>query len=159
MILSSKLYLKHSYLRSLVLVLKALLPQVISIFRDTPVVKLKKRGQLEVDSKFQYPILEVLDSQTLKCISCGLCEKACPTKCIEIVRSSALEINGSLSYGPPPEKFNIDIGKCIQCGFCQEVCPVGAISLAGDYNLLNLDGLLLGIVELKKQAKLPKEEF
>ncbi len=43
------------------------------------------------------------------CVSCGLCEPACPVGCIS---------SGDSQY-------NVGDG-CIDCGACASVCPVGA---------------------------------
>jgi len=44
------------------------------------------------------------------CISCGVCEGECPTKCI--------------SQGDPI--YVINGPECIDCGACAGVCPVDA---------------------------------
>lgn len=46
------------------------------------------------------------------CISCGLCEQACPHDAIVVQGGSAV----------------IDISKCTSCGECVRVCPVSSIS-------------------------------
>ena len=58
-----------------------------------------------------------------KCRSCGLCERICPNKAIEMV-----EING--------KKYpKIDLGKCSFCGLCVENCPAKALKLTGNFSL------------------------
>ncbi|WP_214061419.1 MULTISPECIES: DUF362 domain-containing protein [unclassified Mesotoga] len=44
-----------------------------------------------------------------KCVSCRVCERACPAGAIDVSR------------------FNIDYGKCIACYVCHELCPEDAI--------------------------------
>ncbi len=44
-----------------------------------------------------------------KCVSCRVCERACPAGAIDTSR------------------FNIDYGKCITCYVCHELCPEDAI--------------------------------
>lgn len=51
-------------------------------------------------------------SCTAGCISCGKCEKNCPTGAIHVVGNVA----------------RIDTEKCINCGECVHVCPVRAIT-------------------------------
>ncbi len=58
-----------------------------------------------------------------KCKSCGLCERICPSRAIEMI-----EIKG--------KKYpKIDMGKCSFCGLCTEICPFGALKLTKNFSL------------------------
>lgn len=52
------------------------------------------------------------------CISCGLCERNCPTDAIKLKQVRGFE----------KKKSVCDHKTCIRCGECAFVCPVKAIS-------------------------------
>ncbi len=58
-----------------------------------------------------------------KCISCGLCERDCPAKAIELVEVS----------GKRMPKFYLD--SCIFCNLCAESCPREAIKLSPEFEM------------------------
>ena len=58
-----------------------------------------------------------------KCISCGLCERDCPAKAIELVEVS----------GKRMPQFYLD--RCIFCFLCAEGCPREAIKLSTTYEM------------------------
>ncbi len=62
-----------------------------------------------------------------KCVACGLCEVACPPKCITIV--GAMREDGT-RY---PETYTLNGAVCIFCGFCEEACPEEAIVMSYTY--------------------------
>ncbi len=68
------------------------------------------------------------------CISCRLCETACPIACIVIedVKGAKSSVMSKITGKPTPKqryplRFDIDIAKCMYCGLCTEPCPTGAI--------------------------------
>lgn len=69
-----------------------------------------------------------------KCVACGLCEVACPPRCISIVGA---ERQSGERY---PLTYVLDGSRCIFCGFCEEVCPKEAIVMSHDWkNLCEFD--------------------
>ena len=61
-----------------------------------------------------YPEIMTYD---MKCIKCGACINACPTKAITVVDNMR----------------TIDRSKCDLCMECADVCPAGAIEKTGKY--------------------------
>jgi len=58
-----------------------------------------------------------------KCISCGLCERDCPAKAIELIEVS----------GKRMPQFYLD--RCIFCYQCSEGCPRDAIKLSANFEM------------------------
>ena len=74
-----------------------------------------------------------------QCISCLLCEKACPIECIKIedVRIEKIMITDVDGRPTPkvkePTLFNINMYKCMYCGLCVDPCPTGAIRFTKEF--------------------------
>jgi NADH-quinone oxidoreductase subunit I len=89
----------------------------------------------------------------LRCVSCQICEKECPPKCIYIEKSKDKKPD---ALGKPqfyPAKFDIDISVCMSCQICVEVCPFEAIKMNTEFELATGDrfgGLLLDREHLAK---------
>ncbi|MCL5949055.1 MAG: 4Fe-4S binding protein [Candidatus Bathyarchaeota archaeon] len=62
------------------------------------------------------------------CIGCGLCNKECPSKAIEMVE---------IEKGKRRPQFRLD--KCIFCYQCAETCPRKAIENSTFYELATMD--------------------
>jgi formate hydrogenlyase subunit 6/NADH:ubiquinone oxidoreductase subunit I len=73
-----------------------------------------------------------------KCISCGLCERDCPSKAIELVEVSGKRL----------PTFYLD--RCIFCYQCTESCPREAIKLSTNFEMATTD---------KKDLLVSPEEF
>uniref|UniRef100_A0A7V5CT02 4Fe-4S dicluster domain-containing protein n=1 Tax=Acidobacterium capsulatum TaxID=33075 RepID=A0A7V5CT02_9BACT len=81
----------------------------------------------------------------LRCVSCHICEKECPPRCITIEKSTDKKPD---YVGKPqfyPAVFNIDVSVCMSCQICVEVCPFDAIRMDTAFELSTsdrFDGLL-----------------
>jgi NADH-quinone oxidoreductase subunit I len=82
----------------------------------------------------------------LRCVSCQICEKECPPKCIFIEKSKDKKPDfvGKMQFYPV--RFDIDTSVCMSCQICVEVCPFDAIRMNTAFELATDDrfgGLLL----------------
>lgn len=60
---------------------------------------------------------------TRKCMSCGACANACPSRLISIQDSGRLR---TLSF---------NLRRCTYCGLCRDACPQEAITLSSQFEL------------------------
>ena len=86
-------------------------------------------------------------AKNIRCTSCGICAKACPTQCIWIVRGTDPATGRPI---PQPKGFWIDADICMSCGFCAEYCPFDAIKMDHDYEVSSYTRNLMDINELLK---------
>jgi len=108
--------------------------------------------KLPVPEEFRYkPFLLYEEgangAKEIRCTSCGICAKACPTQCIWIVRGTDPATGKPI---PQPSGFWIDADICMSCGFCAEYCPFDAIKMDHNYEVASYTRNLMDIEELMK---------
>ena len=91
--------------------------------------------QNEAFRNFPFLVYDGADPDAgLRCVSCQICEKECPPKCIFIEKSKDKKPD---AVGKPqfyPTVFNIDVSVCMSCQICVEVCPFEAIKMDVQYD-------------------------
>ncbi len=85
-----------------------------------------------------------------KCISCGMCVRACPNKVITLQSETVARKKRLL-------KYVMDIKYCLFCGLCVEACPTGALGNEKDFELSQYKWENLPLV-LVDDEPLPEEE-
>ena len=121
--------------------------QIKTFFSVLPrqLLRKKEMSKLVKDAKelkriysIKYPKLKVYGENQTSCVSCGLCEKACPTDALKVKPVQKTDqIN--VFNGDAPKAFHLDLQTCIQCGICKLVCGVDAIELTGEYSGESID--------------------
>lgn len=93
------------------------------------------------------PRLVVKDDGNIACVSCGMCEVACPAYAITI---DGGETDRTIER--EPVRFDIDMLRCILCGFCEEACPKDAIFMSDELELADFSrrALVYDIEKLKR---------
>ena len=110
--------------------------------------------RIEASRNFPFLVYDGDDPMAgLRCVSCFICEKECPPKCIIIDKSTDKKPD---AVGKPqfyPNQFKIDISVCMSCQICVEVCPFDAIKMDNAFDIHatdRFDDLLLDKHRLAK---------
>ncbi len=96
--------------------------------------------QIERTRDFPFLVYDGDDwEKGLRCVSCQICEKECPPKCIYIEKSKDKKPDavGKLQFYPV--RFDIDVSVCMSCQICVEVCPFDAIKMDVEFELSSDD--------------------
>jgi len=99
----------------------------------TPIVTVQyPREKLEITPNYRGHIDLVKDAETgtHKCITCGSCQRECPSDCIIVDGEKREGVKGKALT-----KFTLDFTKCSLCGACVEACPTNALDYSNDYEL------------------------
>ncbi len=89
----------------------------------------------------------------LRCVSCQICEKECPPKCIFIEKSKDKKPDAAGKPQFYPVRFEIDVSVCMSCQICVEVCPFDAIKMDNDFEVSSTDRFQGFIQDRKALAK------
>lgn len=100
-------------------------------FFEKPITRQYPEEPLPTDEVTRgQPRLVVKDDGNIACVSCGMCEIACPAYAITI---DGGETDRAIER--EPKRFEIDMLRCILCGFCEEACPKDAIFMSNELEL------------------------
>lgn len=117
--------------------------------------------QIEATRDFPFLVYDGTDwEQGMRCVSCQICEKECPPKCIYIEKSKDKKPDATGKPQFYPAKFDIDISVCMSCQICVEVCPFDAIKMDVVFELSTDDrfgGLMLNKQQLSKSNEYYKK--
>lgn len=122
-------------LRGLVETARNFLGSYVSKERLTTVQFPEERApRIEASRNFPFLVYDGTDPQEgLRCVSCLICEKECPPKCIFIEKSTDKKPDATGKPQFYPARFNIDVSVCMSCQICVEVCPFDAIKMDVDF--------------------------
>jgi NADH-quinone oxidoreductase subunit I len=119
-------------------------------FFEKPITRQYPEEPLPTDEVTRgQPRLVVKDDGNIACVSCGMCEVACPAYAITI---DGGETDRAIER--EPKRFEIDMLRCILCGFCEEACPKDAIFMSNELELADYTRAAL-VYDLEK-LKRPK---
>jgi len=119
----------------------------------------ERAPRIEASRNFPFLVYDGTDPMAgLRCVSCLICEKECPPKCIFIEKSTDKKPD---AVGKPqfyPSKFNIDVSVCMSCQICVEVCPFDAIKMDNAFELSATDRFDALLFDKQQLAK-PNEYY
>jgi len=109
------------------------------------------------------------DPAVPRCVACGACAKACPSRCLTVLCPVAAKEDkaggASVTMAPAPQKgvktpgqFILDFSLCSLCGQCVRTCPVDSLRFSNDAYLVSFDRKDFQfdlIARLRRQAASP----
>lgn len=114
----------------------------------------ERRALPEATRNFPFLLYDGSDPEAgLRCVSCQICEKECPPRCIHIEKSKDKKPDFVGKQQFYPAVFDIDVSVCMSCQICVEVCPFDAIRMDTEFELSTTNrfgGLLYTKRELAK---------
>jgi NADH-quinone oxidoreductase subunit I len=113
----------------------------------------------EAARSFPFLLYDGADAEAgLRCVSCHICEKECPPRCIYIEKSTDKKPDFVGKQQFYPAVFNIDVSVCMSCQICVEVCPFDAIRMDKEFEL-STDDRFDGLMWTKKELAKPNEYY
>ncbi|MDR0911338.1 MAG: 4Fe-4S binding protein [Methanobrevibacter sp.] len=85
----------------------------------------------EVKSPHRILKMEDISVNHSLCVGCGNCTQFCPTKAIELKKTSIIETSVGWNYSKLKDNEFAEVNKklCVGCGSCSNICPQQAIFL------------------------------
>ena len=114
----------------------------------------ERAPRIEATRNFPFLVYDGDDPMAgLRCVSCFICEKECPPKCILIDKSADKKPDATGKPQFYPAQFQIDISVCMSCQICVEVCPFDAIKMDTEFELSTQDRFDALLLPKQKLAK------
>ena len=110
---------------------------------EVPVLPARFRGHIE--------LIGNEETGEPNCVVCGMCQRACPSGCIELSG-----VKSETGKGKVLTTYQLDFTKCSLCGSCVESCNFNALQFSRVYNHVSFnkaDFQLDLIARLKEQNK------
>ena len=90
------------------------------------------------------------DPAVPRCVACGACAKACPSRCLTVLCPVAAKEgeadNAPVKLGPAPQKgvkaparVIVDFSLCSLCGQCVRTCPVDSLRFSNNPYMVSCD--------------------
>ncbi|SEF91083.1 NADH-quinone oxidoreductase subunit I [Bryocella elongata] len=118
----------------------------------------EKLPRIEASRNFPFLVFDGDDWHAgMRCVSCQICEKECPPKCIYIEKSTDKKPDAVGKLQNYPARFDIDISVCMSCQICVEVCPFDAIKMDNAFEYFATDRF--GDLVLDKQKLSRSNEY
>jgi len=108
----------------------------------------ENKSTLKMHERFRGRLELIHNEQGLhSCTACGMCERSCPNKSINVLKTK--HISGKPVLG----KYVYRLCSCTQCNFCVESCPFGCLRMSHDFELASIDAHSLEMVLNKTEGQ------